>query len=222
VRIRQGNFRAPNLPAVRENSGTKSHPVANRTSLDRTNQCLTDPIGRGFDAVAGTIDAARDARRETGADCAVTAKTWFINENTNYLIDNCLRLRYMGPTFALARGRQTPTAPPGVWKWQELMTEKKRDYEVGHCKPPVGTRFKKGQSGNPGGRAKKTPPPLLVRKFDEQVVVATNGRRQKTTRREVVIVQLVAQPTGADASVTKMVTDMLKDIDKQAGLSTLL
>ncbi len=111
-------------------------------------------------------------------------------------------------------------AAGGLEKWQGLMTEKKRDYEVGHCKPPVGTRFKKGQSGNPGGRAKKTPPPLLVRKFDEQVVVATNGRRQKTTRREVVIVQLVAQPTGAD--LTKMVTDMLKDVEKQAPLSTPL
>ncbi len=108
--------------------------------------------------------------------------------------------------------------------WQEAGSRRPRrrgfDYEVGHCKPPVGTRFKKGQSGNPGGRAKKTPPPLLVRKFDEQVVVATNGRRQKTTRREVVIVQLVAQPTGGDLSVTKMVTDMLKDIEKKASLST--
>jgi Family of unknown function (DUF5681) len=102
---------------------------------------------------------------------------------------------------------------------REFMTEKKRDYEVGHGKPPVGTRFKKGQSGNPGGRAKKNPPPLLVRKFDEQVVVATNGRRQKTTRREVVIVQLVTQPTGAD--LTKMLSDTLKGIEKQ-GLSTPL
>jgi hypothetical protein len=100
------------------------------------------------------------------------------------------------------------------------MTEKKRDYEVGHGKPPMGSRFKKGQSGNPGGRSTKTAPPLLVRKFNEQVVVATNGRRQKTTRREVVIVQLVAQPTGADLSVTKMLTDVLKDIEKKAGLSS--
>ena len=114
-------------------------------------------------------------------------------------------------------------AAGGLKNGQKLMTEKKRDYEVGHCKPPVGTRFKKGQSGNPGGRAKKTPPPpLLVRKFDEQVVVATNGRRQKTTRREVVIVQLVTQPTGADLSVRKMLTDTLRDIEKQAGLSTPL
>jgi hypothetical protein len=29
-------------------------------------------------------------------------------------------------------------------------------YEVGYGKPPVHTRFRKGQSGNPGGRAART------------------------------------------------------------------
>jgi hypothetical protein len=128
----------------------------------------------------------------------------------------------MRPTFALARGRQPPTAPPQFEKWQKFMTEKKRDYEVGHGKPPVGTRFKKGQSGNPGGRSTKTAPPLLVRKFTEQVIVTAKGRREKTTRREVVIVQLVDKSAGAGLPVPKMVTDMLKDIEKQAGLSTPL
>ena len=100
-----------------------------------------------------------------------------------------------------------------------LMTEKKRDYEVGHCKPPVGSRFKKGQSGNPGGRKKTTTAPLLVRKFDEQVVVATGGQRQKTTRREVIMVQLVDQPTGAGLSPTKFLADVLKEFEKAAGVS---
>src|ERR1700757_3421057 len=101
------------------------------------------------------------------------------------------------------------------------MTEKKRDYEVGHCKPPVGTRFKKGQSGNPGGRrAKATTAPLLVRKFEEQVVVAAGGRRQKTTRREVVMVQLVDQPAGASLSATKFLADMVKEFEKGAGPSS--
>lgn len=31
------------------------------------------------------------------------------------------------------------------------MTDEK-PYAVGYCKPPVNTRFKKGQSGNPGGK----------------------------------------------------------------------
>jgi hypothetical protein len=59
-----------------------------------------------------------------------------------------------------------------------------------------------------------------VRKFDEQVVVATNVRRQKTTRREVVMVQLVDQPGGADLFATKFLTDVLKEIEKKAGLSS--
>jgi hypothetical protein len=102
------------------------------------------------------------------------------------------------------------------------MTEKKRDYEIGYGKPPVGRPFKKGQSGNPSGRpakSAKSMPPLLVRKFDEQVVVATNGRCEKTTRREVVIVQLVDQPAGPGLSATKILTDVLNEIEKKAGLS---
>jgi Family of unknown function (DUF5681) len=102
---------------------------------------------------------------------------------------------------------------------QKLMTEKKRDYEVGHGKPPVGTRFKKGQSGNPGGRAATTAPAVLVRTL-EQVVVTAKGRHETTTRREVVIVRLVDKSAGADLPVRKMVTDMLKDIENKAGLST--
>lgn len=37
------------------------------------------------------------------------------------------------------------------------MSKDDKDYKVGRGKPPAGTRFKKGQSGNPGGRPKKEP-----------------------------------------------------------------
>jgi hypothetical protein len=107
-------------------------------------------------------------------------------------------------------------------EWQELMSETTGDYKVGYRKPPVGKRFKKGQSGNPGGRSTKTAPAVLVRTLNEQVVVTAKGRREKTTRREVIIVRLVDKSAGADLPVPKMVTDMLKDIEKQAGLSTPL
>jgi hypothetical protein len=103
------------------------------------------------------------------------------------------------------------------------MTETKRDYEIGYRKPPVGRRFKKGQSGNPSGRPAKSAKsglPLLVRKFDEKVIVAENGRCQKTTRSEVVMVQLVDQPASAGLSATKILTDVLKEIEKRADLCT--
>jgi len=36
------------------------------------------------------------------------------------------------------------------------MDDQPRDYAVGYGKPPVGTRFQKGQSGNPEGRPRGT------------------------------------------------------------------
>jgi uncharacterized protein DUF5681 len=71
------------------------------------------------------------------------------------------------------------------------------DYKVGYGKPPVGRRFKKGQSGNPSGRLAPTAPVVLVRTFNEQVVVIAKGRREKTTRREVVMVRLADKSAGA-------------------------
>jgi hypothetical protein len=60
--------------------------------------------------------------------------------------------------------------------------DQKRDYEVGHGKPPRHTRFKKGQSGNPRGRPKgsKNLPTLLTEALNEPVVVAENGKRSAT------------------------------------------
>jgi hypothetical protein len=41
------------------------------------------------------------------------------------------------------------------------VSKTKRDYEVGHGKPPVHRRFKKGQSGNLSGPRPKSLPALL-------------------------------------------------------------
>jgi hypothetical protein len=35
------------------------------------------------------------------------------------------------------------------------MADDQHDYKVGPGRPPLHTRFRKGQSGNPGGRSKK-------------------------------------------------------------------
>ena len=45
---------------------------------------------------------------------------------------------------------------------RNTISEDNRDYEVGRGKPPVHTRFKKGQSGNPRGPRPKNLPALLV------------------------------------------------------------
>jgi Family of unknown function (DUF5681) len=97
------------------------------------------------------------------------------------------------------------------------VTLRPRDYAPNYRKPPLHTRFKKGQSGNPRGRPKKNLPALLVAALNEPVFVTTNGRRRKITKREAVITQLVNESAGANLRATKMLIDMMKDIDKKTG-----
>jgi hypothetical protein len=99
------------------------------------------------------------------------------------------------------------------------MDQPKAEYTVGRGKPPLHTRFKKGQSGNPRGPRPKNLPALLVAALNEPVVVSANGECRQVTKREAVVAQLVDKSTGADLRATKMLIDLLKDIEKQAGVA---
>jgi hypothetical protein len=95
------------------------------------------------------------------------------------------------------------------------MSETNREYAANYRKPPLDTRFKKGQSGNPRGRPKKDLPGLLVAPLNEPVFVTTSGRRRKITKREVIVTQMVNESAGANLRATKMLIDMMKDIEKK-------
>lgn len=60
-------------------------------------------------------------------------------------------------------------------------------YEVGYGKPPVHTRFKKGQSGNPRGRenGQKNLITLLHEEGDVLVQVMENGKRKTLPKKQV-------------------------------------
>jgi len=94
------------------------------------------------------------------------------------------------------------------------------EYEVGYGKPPPGRRFRKGQSGNPRGPRGKNLPALLVAALNERVFVTIDGKRRKITKREAVVAQLVDKSATADWRATKMLIDMLKDIEKKAGTAS--
>jgi hypothetical protein len=57
------------------------------------------------------------------------------------------------------------------------MADHESGYRVGPGRPPLHTRFRKGQSGNPGGRSTKSLPALLADALNETVVVTIDGRR---------------------------------------------
>jgi hypothetical protein len=94
-------------------------------------------------------------------------------------------------------------------------SETKRQYAANYRKPPLHSRFKQGQSGNPRGRPKKTLPGLLVSSLNEPVLVTIDGERRKITKREAVIIQLVNESAGANLRATKMLIDMMKDVEKK-------
>ena len=94
------------------------------------------------------------------------------------------------------------------------------EYRVGRGKPPLHTRFKKGQSGNLRGPRPKNLPALLVAALDQPVMVTANGERRRITKREAVVAQLVDKSAGADLRATKMLLDILQDIEKRAGAAS--
>ena len=49
------------------------------------------------------------------------------------------------------------------------------------------------------------------------MVVTSGGERRRITKREPVVAQLVDKSAGADLRATKMLLDMLQDIEKRTG-----
>lgn len=86
------------------------------------------------------------------------------------------------------------------------------DYRVGFGKPPLATQFKKGKSGNPGGRPKRDPPPeedpsipSTFRRISRQKV-RTNGPDgpQEMSKIEAGITQLVNKFASGDLKAFKL------------------
>ena len=100
------------------------------------------------------------------------------------------------------------------------MADDRHDYKVGIGRPPLHTRFQKGQSGNPGGRSQKKLHALLADALSEQVFVTIDGERRKITKREAVVHQLVNKSATADLRATKMLFDMMKEVEQKASVTS--
>lgn len=73
-------------------------------------------------------------------------------------------------------------------------------YPVGYCKPPPQHRFKPGQSGNPGGRPRKSRNlnTLLEAELDRPVVIKEDGRQRRIAKREAIVKRLVTDAINGD------------------------
>jgi hypothetical protein len=64
-----------------------------------------------------------------------------------------------------------------------------RVYEVGYGKPPKGTRWSKGTSGNPRGRPKKkiSIQDLLIQELNKSQRVVDEGVQKRLTTKEIIV-----------------------------------
>ncbi|WP_166294272.1 DUF5681 domain-containing protein [Bradyrhizobium sp. 2S1] len=88
-------------------------------------------------------------------------------------------------------------------------------YKVGYRKPPVGSRFKKGQSGNPRGRPKKNTqvfhPGRILQSIDnEELVVNIDGKRKRMPRAEIHLRQLFNKAMRGDIDAARIIATMAK------------
>jgi Family of unknown function (DUF5681) len=99
---------------------------------------------------------------------------------------------------------------------EDKMSDTKREYAASYRNPPVHTRFKKGHSDNSRGRPPKNLAALLAASLNEKVTVTENGKRRQITTREAVIAQLVNKSASAELRATKMLIDMLREVERKA------
>jgi hypothetical protein len=94
-----------------------------------------------------------------------------------------------------------------------------RHYDVGFKKPPRHTRFKKGQSGNPRGKAKgrKNLKTELLEELGERVVVSENGRHRALPKQTVIVKRMVADAVQGDGKARDQLLRLIGQIDAVEG-----
>jgi len=83
---------------------------------------------------------------------------------------------------------------------------------VGYSRPPVGTRFRPGQSGNPRGRPKgaRNLSTIVAAALSERVAVNENGRRRRITKLEAAVKQLVNRAASGEARATQLLLALVQ------------
>jgi Family of unknown function (DUF5681) len=83
---------------------------------------------------------------------------------------------------------------------------------VGYGRPPMTTRFRPGQSGNPRGRPKgaRNLSTVIAAALSERVVINENGRRRRITKFEATVKQLVNRAASGEARATQLLLALIQ------------
>jgi hypothetical protein len=94
------------------------------------------------------------------------------------------------------------------------MAEREQDYAIGYGKPPIRSRFRKGRSGNPGGRPRgKRLATLLREALSETAMIEINGRPRRVSRGQATVALLIDRAAEADPRWMKLLLDLVQKLD---------
>jgi len=87
-----------------------------------------------------------------------------------------------------------------------------KEYEVGYGKPPKSSQFKKGASGNPGGRPKgvKNFSTYLMDELAEKVRVTEGGKQIVINKEEATFKSLIAAALNGNVRATIEVIKLIR------------
>jgi hypothetical protein len=88
-------------------------------------------------------------------------------------------------------------------------------YSVGYKKPPVHTRFKPGQSGNPRGRPKRRPTERerLRKILEAKVTVTEDGKKKRLPLSEVILKQLAKKAVSGDLPSMRLLLQAMEQFN---------
>ena len=90
------------------------------------------------------------------------------------------------------------------------------DYTIGYRKPPRHSQFRKGQSGNPGGRRRSLAAnahSALASVLARRVTVAGEEGEARMSQLEALMADLVKKARGGDTRCMKLVLDRLSELE---------
>jgi hypothetical protein len=92
-------------------------------------------------------------------------------------------------------------------------------YPVGYGKPPKGTRFKPGQSGNSKGRSKgaRNFATVIQQELKSRIPVTENGKRKTISKRQAVAKQLVNKAAAGDPRAIPILLNEARLYESQIG-----
>ena len=84
------------------------------------------------------------------------------------------------------------------------------EYEVGYGRPPVQSRFKPGQSGNPRGRprAKRNASTILKEIFNRKVIVRDGSGPRRVTLQEAMLLKFAENALKGDGKAAMLLLNL--------------